>query len=103
VVAITEPPYTYSRPAGAAGHLRGWLFRAGFSFGGHGYDPRLPDMGGVFFALGRGVPADLRVSEVQQVDVAPTAARLLGIEPPRQSEGRVVRGIGENLVGDSVR
>ena len=99
IVAITEPPYSFSRPAGMAGHLRSWLHAVGVSFGGHGYNPRHPDMGGIFMAMGRGVPDDLVLPEVHQVDLAPTAARLLGIEPPRQSEGRPVRGIGEHLIG----
>jgi len=99
LVLITEPPYSFSRPAGMAGRLQSWLHAAGMTFGGHGYDPRHPDMGGVFLAMGRGVPPDLVLPEVQQVDVAPTVSRLLGMKPPRQSEGRLVRGIGEHLVG----
>lgn len=99
LVVITEPPYAFSRPPGAAGYLRGWLYALGWSFGGHGYDPRLREMGGVFLAMGRGVPAGLVLAEVHQVDVAPTVARLLGMEPPQQSEGRAVRGLGEQLVG----
>lgn len=100
IVVFTEPPYTFSRPPGLAGHLRGWLHALGFSFGGHGYDPRHPHMSGVFYALGRGVPDDLSVAEIHQVDLAPTVARLLGMQPPASSEGRPVRGIGEVLVGD---
>jgi alkaline phosphatase D len=100
LVVITEPPYSFSRPAGLAGYLSSWLHAVGVSFGGHGYDPRHPDMGGIFLAMGRGVPAELMLPEVYQVDVAPTVARLLRMEPPRQSEGRPVRGIGEHLIGD---
>jgi arylsulfatase A-like enzyme len=55
--------------------------------GGHGYDPELPDMGAIFFALGRGVPAGTKLAHPRAIDVAPTAAALLGIEPPLQSEG----------------
>jgi len=100
IVAFTEPPYSFSRPPGLAGILRGCLYKLGASFGGHGYDPRHPHMSGVFYALGRGVPDDLSVAELHQVDLAPTVARLLGIQPPQASEGRPVRGIGEVLVGD---
>jgi hypothetical protein len=59
-------------------------------------------MGGIFFAMGRGVPSGLVLPQVHQLDVAATVARLLGIEPPRDSEGRSVRGIGEHLIGDEV-
>ena len=99
LVAVTRPPYSFSRPDGIAGPLRSWLHALGMSFGGHGYHPRHPDMAGVFLALGRGVPSDLVLPEVQQVDVAATVARLLQMKPPRQSEGRPVRGIGEHLIG----
>lgn len=98
LVAVTEPPYTFSRPPGLAGRLARWLQSLGRSYGGHGYDPRHPDMGGIFLALGRGVPDDLVLPEVHQIDVAATVARLLGIAPPRASEGRPVRGIGEHLL-----
>jgi hypothetical protein len=57
-------------------------------------------MGGVFLATGRGVPNDLVLPEVHQIDLAATVARLLAIEPPRQSEGRPIRGIGEHLIGN---
>ncbi len=100
LVLITEPPYTFSRPPGAAGFLRSALYSLGWRrFGGHGYDPQLADMGGIFLAMGRGVPPRLVLPEVQQIDVAATVARLLNIEPPRDSEGHAVRGIGEHLVG----
>ena len=55
-------------------------------------------MGGIFLATGRGVPDDLVLPEVHQIDVAATVARLLGIDPPRHSEGRAVPGIGERLL-----
>ena len=100
LVVVTEPPYSFTRPGGLSSWMAKLYFAVGGDFGGHGYDPSLPDMAGVFFAMGRGVPRDLVVPEVHQVDVAPTVARLLGIEPPRQSEGRSVRGIGEHLLGD---
>ena len=53
----------------------------------HGYDPALPEMAGVLLAMGRGVPDGRRLPAVRAIDVAPTAAALLGIDPPRSSEG----------------
>jgi predicted AlkP superfamily pyrophosphatase or phosphodiesterase len=62
--------------------------------GAHGYDPaRHPEMRGVLLALGRGVPAGARIGPTRNLDVAPTAARLLGIEPPRGCEGRPIDAI----------
>lgn len=78
-VAIVQPPYTFSGPA--LGRL------LGRESGSHGYDPALPDMGGVFYALGRGVGKDLQLGEVRQIDLAATVSRLLGIDPPLHSEG----------------
>jgi predicted AlkP superfamily pyrophosphatase or phosphodiesterase len=62
--------------------------------GAHGYDPaRHPEMRGIFLAAGRGVPAGVRSGDVRALDVAPTAARLLGIEPPRGCEGAPIGAI----------
>ena len=62
----------------------------GNASGAHGYDPELPDMGAIFFALGRGVPKAEKLGAVRAIDVAPTVAALLGIKPPTQSEGRAL-------------
>jgi arylsulfatase A-like enzyme len=93
-VVTTKPPYTFSWPAGFEGALMSLMNAVGWRFGGHGYHPDRADMAGTFFALGRGVPPDLEVPVVHQVDVAATVAALLGIDPPEQSEGRPVPGIG---------
>jgi predicted AlkP superfamily pyrophosphatase or phosphodiesterase len=94
LVVVADMPYTLSMPEGAEGQLMAAAQLLGHSFGMHGYDPALPEMGGVFMAMGRGVPKDLELDEVRQIDVAATVTRLLGIEPPLQSEGRPVPGIG---------
>ena len=65
----------------------------GWSRGAHGYDPMSNDMGGIFFALGRGVPKGARIGAVRQIDVAPTVARLLAVAPPRDSLGTAVAQI----------
>ena len=90
----TEPPYSFTRPRGLGGKIAPLLARMGWTLGGHGYFPHLPDMGGVFMALGRGVPAGGTLPAVHQVDIAATVARLLAIDPPLQSEGRPIEGIG---------
>ena len=95
LVLTTQPPFSFTRPRGLAGKAAPLLARFGWSLGGHGYDPQLPDMGGVFMAIGRGVPAGAALPPVHQVDVAPTAARLLAIDPPQHAEGRPVEGIGD--------
>jgi alkaline phosphatase D len=90
LVLVTTPPRSFRelgaarRALIAAGGLAGW------SPGLHGYAPDHPDMGAIFFALGRGVPAGARPERVRMIDVAATVAHLLGIEPPLHSEGRPI-------------
>jgi hypothetical protein len=58
-------------------------------YGAHGYDPLLPNMSAIFFAAG----PDIRhgtIASVRNVDVAPTVARLLGVEPSSLVEGRAL-------------
>jgi predicted AlkP superfamily pyrophosphatase or phosphodiesterase len=81
VVALTEPPRRFgARPRGSAARSE--------PRGAHGYAGELPEMGAIFFALGRGAPAGERLGPVRAIDVAPSVAALLGIEPPLASEGR---------------
>lgn len=91
LVVMTKPPFTFSSATGAEGVAEDVLSFFGWDFGGHGYDPELPDMGAVFLAKGRGVAAGRSVDVVHQIDVAPTVAALLAIDPPAQSEGRVIQ------------
>jgi predicted AlkP superfamily pyrophosphatase or phosphodiesterase len=88
VLALAEPPLALL-PAGDRGARFSGLARLlGRSLGAHGYDPaRVPEMHGIFVALGRGVPAGARLPRVRAIDVAPTVAMLLGIEAPASSEG----------------
>ncbi|CAG0972688.1 ectonucleotide pyrophosphatase/phosphodiesterase family member 6 [Myxococcaceae bacterium] len=88
LVAVTDAPRyfrdgTRARVASALGLISG----------AHGYDPKREDMGAIFFAKGRGVPPGTRIGSVSILDVAPTITRLLGIEPPRDSEGRAIDAI----------
>ena len=46
---------------------------------------------GVCMFVGAGVARNKRIDRVNLVDVAPTLAHILGIEPPAQCEGRVIR------------
>jgi predicted AlkP superfamily pyrophosphatase or phosphodiesterase len=50
--------------------------------GSHGYLSTDPEMDGVFIAWGRGIREGTHLDAVQNVDVAPTIAALLGIELP---------------------
>jgi hypothetical protein len=56
----------------------------------HGYLPRIPDMGGIFYAEGPGIPRGKELPEVRAVDVAPSVCAMLGIETPAGMDGRAV-------------
>jgi predicted AlkP superfamily pyrophosphatase or phosphodiesterase len=58
--------------------------------GAHGYRPELPEMAGLFAAVGRGVEPGTRPAAVRAVDVAPTVLALLGVSEPEWMEGRPV-------------
>jgi predicted AlkP superfamily pyrophosphatase or phosphodiesterase len=83
LVVRAQPPYTFARV--------GLLGSRGF----HGYEPERPEMAGILLALGRGVRAGARPDAVRMIDVAPTVARLLGIEPPRQATGVPIAGVAD--------
>ncbi|MCG8591547.1 MAG: alkaline phosphatase family protein [Proteobacteria bacterium] len=83
LIAVTSPPRTFVRPPK----------EGRFTLGMHGYDPELPDMGGSFLAVGRGVSPGTRLQRVHATQVAATVARLLDIDPPAHSEGEPIAGI----------
>jgi predicted AlkP superfamily pyrophosphatase or phosphodiesterase len=60
--------------------------------GMHGYLPSRPSMATGFVAAGPGVRAGVGLERVRLIDVAPTAARLLGVPAPAV-EGRVLEEI----------
>ena len=52
------------------------------SFGAHGYVASDPELGAIFIASGRGIRAGGTLETMRNVDVAPTLARLLGVDLP---------------------
>lgn len=91
IVLVAEPPYSFRRG--------GWRRRLGRVFGRgrgtHGYRPSHEHMGAIFYATGRGVPAGLELGAVRSIDIAATVAKLLSMEPPLDSEGRPIPGVGD--------
>ena len=83
---VLPPPYAATRATGTEFLLIQAATGFGKTLGMHGYDPELPDMGAFFLAMGRGVP-EQPLGVVRQIDLPATVARLLEIEPPRDSEG----------------
>jgi predicted AlkP superfamily pyrophosphatase or phosphodiesterase len=100
ITVIPEPPNVIWSPRNFT--AQAWVAGSsllGGKFGLHGYPPDHADMHAVFFALGRGVPSDLALESVRSIDVAPTVAHLLGIDPPRDAEGVPIPGVGATKEG----
>jgi predicted AlkP superfamily pyrophosphatase or phosphodiesterase len=87
IIVMTKPPYRFDRPSVIA-RLVGVR-------GAHGYAPDHPEMAAIFYAMGRGVPRGVRLGAVRAIDVAPSVAGLLAIDPPRHAEGTPALGWGE--------
>ncbi len=58
--------------------------------GDHGWLPTRPEMHAILFLSGPGVRKGASAGPARLIDIAPTLAHLLGIDPPRQSRGRVL-------------
>lgn len=56
--------------------------------GAHGFGPARADMLAIFAARGPGIPAGASIPRMRTIDIAPMISSLLGIQPPRQSQGR---------------
>jgi predicted AlkP superfamily pyrophosphatase or phosphodiesterase len=50
--------------------------------GSHGHDANLPDLRAVFIASGGGIKPGVELGDIDNRSVAPTIARLLGVEIP---------------------
>jgi predicted AlkP superfamily pyrophosphatase or phosphodiesterase len=59
------------------------------SLGAHGYVTSDPEIQGIFIAAGRGITPGARLETVNNIDIAPTVARLLGVDLGRV-DGRVL-------------
>jgi predicted AlkP superfamily pyrophosphatase or phosphodiesterase len=62
------------------------------SFGAHGYVSSDPELGALFIASGAGIAPGSRLETIDNVDVAPTIAKLLGLTLP-DAQGRVLTEI----------
>jgi predicted AlkP superfamily pyrophosphatase or phosphodiesterase len=71
---------------------RGPLLRPATRRAAGGYLEPRPDLGPGFVAFGRGVRRNLRIPEIDQLDIAPTLAMLRGIDLPG-ARGRVFVGM----------
>ena len=76
LIVITEPPYMFNNSNDGPKGM-------------HGYDPNLKEMHAIFGAIGFGVMNE-RISPVHMTDVAPTIAKLLGINNVDHMQGKPI-------------
>jgi predicted AlkP superfamily pyrophosphatase or phosphodiesterase len=88
VLIVTAPGYHLDFNAGTATEA-GSFFQPSTFFGQHGYDPRLPEMKAIFYAAGPDFNRRI-LKEVDNVDIAPTVAELLGVDPPADAQGKKI-------------
>lgn len=56
----------------------------GKKFGVHGYDPeKVPDMRGIFYALGPNIKPGITLAEFQNIHIYPLLAKILGLKMPK--------------------
>jgi predicted AlkP superfamily pyrophosphatase or phosphodiesterase len=60
--------------------------------GTHGHDPNLPDLHATFVVWGAGIKPGTKIGIIDNIDVAPTIAKLLGLDLP-QPDGKVLTEI----------
>ena len=56
----------------------------------HGLNPERAELQAGFVVAGPGVAAGVSLGPIRQIDVAPTLAALLGLDPPAQATGAVL-------------
>jgi predicted AlkP superfamily phosphohydrolase/phosphomutase len=72
------------------GGLQGPVVYEGPASGEHLLDPERPTMHASFALAGPGVTRGVDLGVIRQIDIAPTLASLLGLEPPPQATGAVL-------------
>ena len=77
IVLITNPPNMFTNSINAQPK------------GMHGYSPQLPDMRGIFYAIGASIEHK-EIGPVHQIDLAPTIANILGIKDTDHMQGKTI-------------
>jgi arylsulfatase A-like enzyme len=89
LILVAKDGYGFNNDALAETSISEVTLEAG-SQGHHGCLSSKPEMNAVFIASGRGIKAGIRLEVIDNIDVAPTIAHLLGEKLPG-ADGRVLR------------
>ncbi|MGI9431675.1 MAG: alkaline phosphatase family protein [Myxococcota bacterium] len=93
VVAVAEPPRGLTARWSVNGVYARIAHTLGNEVGSHGYPPDVPDMGAILLGMGSAIPKNAALGRVDSLDVAPTVAAWLGIDPPEHCEGTAIPGL----------
>ena len=104
LIVSAKPPYAIEDRGQLPWFLR-WLAWTGPELldareslkASHGYPPDTPGVQGVLYAWGAGIRRNHEVARVDAIDIHPTVARLLGMQPGQPVDGTVAT---ELLVAD---
>lgn len=97
-ILVAEQGYAFSNDAHGEQSVTEVTLAAG-NQGHHGYPSTNPKMNAAFVAWGRGIKPGVKLGRIDNIDVAPTIAALLGQKLPG-SEGKVLQ---EMLKDEAVR
>jgi predicted AlkP superfamily pyrophosphatase or phosphodiesterase len=89
LILVAKDGYGFNNDALAEDSINEVTLEAG-SLGHHGCLSNKPEMNAIFIASGRGIKPGARLQVIDNIDVAPTIAHLLGQELSR-ADGRVLR------------
>ena len=81
LILVAKPGYAFANNAQGDDYITEVTLAAG-NQGHHGYLSTNPKMNAVFVAWGRAIKPGAKLGVVQNIDVAPTIARLLNVELP---------------------
>jgi predicted AlkP superfamily pyrophosphatase or phosphodiesterase len=91
LILVAKPGYAFNNEAGGGESITEVTLAAG-NQGHHGFLSTLPKMNAIFVAWGRGIKRGARLGLIDNIDIAPTVARLLGQSLPG-ADGRVLQEI----------
>ncbi|MFT7686841.1 MAG: putative AlkP superfamily pyrophosphatase or phosphodiesterase [Candidatus Azotimanducaceae bacterium] len=90
IVVTTEAPYVFAEDTTLLKAQKLIAPIMNWKTGAHGFTPKNPQMHAIFFGLGRGINTDNKLGSVHQLQIAPTIAKLLAIDPPAGADAESI-------------
>jgi predicted AlkP superfamily pyrophosphatase or phosphodiesterase len=83
LIALAKPDYGFGA---GSGHDESAVRAVAGTIGAHGYLNTDPEMQAIFIASGYGIKRGVELDHIANTSIAPTLAKLLGIELPKSLE-----------------